>query len=138
MKQSIASFKLLLKQRYRFALVALLLAVSLVFAGGVSAPTAHAAPAGTIHGCPSGYVCIYPQNAGWNGDKPSLKYYYYGVYQLSNQYGTHEIFNNQYSNAGFDLCTDWNGTVCDLGFSINSYGAVDLTPINSVRVKPTY
>src|SRR5258708_1605771 len=95
MGQSISSFMLLLKQKYRVALVAMLLAMVLVFSGFSPMPTAHAAAthsittssqkvamaaaSTTVHGCPLYYACIYPQNAGWNGDHPSLMFYYYGA-----------------------------------------------------------
>ncbi|WP_433543859.1 hypothetical protein ACQPZG_01155 (plasmid) [Streptomyces sp. CA-294286] len=51
------------------------------------APLAGSAQAGseaaTVHGCPSGYVCLYP-NASWNNDRPAFKWYRYGSYNLSN------------------------------------------------------
>lgn len=96
--------------------------------------TATAADAATVHGCPSGYVCIYPQNAGWNNDHPSNTYYNYGCYKLYNQYGTHRVLNNQTGYAPTDGYTSSN---CSTGFSyyIASGGAwadVDLTPVNSI------
>jgi hypothetical protein len=141
MKQGTISFILVLKQRYRGTLVALLLATGLFLAGSSYLPTAHAAapnPTGTseYHGCAPGYVCIYPQDKGWNGDQPSLKYYYYGVYQLSNQYGRHYIVNNQYADAWVDLCTDWSGTEYSWIFSPHTWNVVDFTPINSIKVAP--
>ena len=97
-------------------------------------PAAPALAAGTVHGCPSGYACIYPQNAGWNGDRPSLKYYRYGSYQLSNQFGNHYVLNNQTGGAPFWACTDWNGNTCPWYVEAGRSYQVDLTPINSVRL----
>ncbi|GHO97549.1 hypothetical protein KSF_075970 [Reticulibacter mediterranei] len=91
---------------------------------------------GFNHGCPVGYFCIYPQDKGWNGDRPSLKYYRYGVYQLHNQVGTHYIFNNQTSRAWVWLCTDWNGNNSAGRYSSPDYEVVNLTPINSIRLTP--
>ncbi|MEV0400922.1 hypothetical protein [Actinoallomurus sp. NPDC050550] len=95
--------------------------------------TATAANAATIHGCPSGYVCIYP-GAGWNNDQPSNEYYKYGCYKLYNQYGTHRVLNNQTGYAPTDGYTSSN---CSTGFEyyIASGGAwadVNLTPVNSI------
>ncbi|GHP00308.1 hypothetical protein KSF_103550 [Reticulibacter mediterranei] len=110
-------------------------------------PAAHAAPtqpmdctAGqTCHGCPPGYVCIYPEGStnGVNDTTPTQKYYYYGVYQLSNQYGQHEIINNQVDKAWASLCTDWQGATCHQMLAPLTLGTYNLTPINSIKVKPT-
>lgn len=92
-------------------------------------------PNGTIHGCPVGWACIYPENAGWNGDHPSLMYYYYGVYQLSNQFGDHYLYNNQTGGAWFYLCSDWNGNSCPIYVPNGGPGYhANLTPINSVKL----
>jgi hypothetical protein len=92
---------------------------------------------GGNHGCPVGYFCIYPQDKGWNGDRPSLKYYRYGVYQLHNQVGTHYIFNNQTSHAWVWLCTDWNGNNSAFRLTSPDYATlINLTPINSIRLTP--
>lgn len=90
-----------------------------------------------LHGCPLGYACIYPENAGWNNDQPSLKFYYFGTYQLSNQYGTHYVLNNQVGGASFWLCTDWRGNACAQFVPIAGWRAVNLTPINSVKLSAT-
>lgn len=48
------------------------------------------------HGCPAFSFCIYPQNRGWNGDKPSNHYREKWTApghvwsNLSNQYGVHK------------------------------------------------
>ncbi len=79
-----------------------------VLSQALLAPSAEAA--GPAHGCPYGAVCVYPQNRGWNGDRPSLKYWSYGSHNLSHQYGTHRIFNNQYGGAKIEACFGYNGT----------------------------
>jgi hypothetical protein len=92
----------------------------------------------SLHGCPLGYACIYPENAGWNNDQPSQKFYYFRTYQLSNQYGTHYVLNHQVGGASFWLCTDWNGNSCAQYVPISDDGvAVNLTPINSVKLSGT-
>ncbi|MBO1765574.1 MULTISPECIES: hypothetical protein [Allobranchiibius] len=123
----------------RIAAVSALGLGALGFAG--VAP-AHAAGS-TVHGCAYGYVCIYPQNAGWNGDHPSLRYYHYGTDNLSNQVGYHYVLNNQY-NAGLAFCTGYNGKSCNSGLGNwgeshakgASWNNVYLTPINSIELGP--
>ncbi|MCW2755872.1 MAG: hypothetical protein JWQ32_3283 [Marmoricola sp.] len=110
---------------------------------GIETP-AQAATA--VHGCPSGAFCIYPQNAGWNGDRPSVELWSYGPHNLSNEYGHHYVLNNQYNDPQGNpviavLCTGVNGTGCSgatyYQYSRStsagvSWGNPDLTPINSV------
>jgi hypothetical protein len=123
----------------RWAAAAALLIGALV---GFAAP----AQAATVHGCPHGAVCIYPQNAGWNNDHPSVTMYSYGAHNLSNQIGNHYVLNNQYDDGGFPviavLCYGYNGTNCDDNLTIYqwdrstargvSWNNYNLTPINSV------
>ncbi|MFE0193061.1 hypothetical protein [Streptomyces sp. NPDC059008] len=117
-------------------------AAALTFAVGalatVGAAGAQAAPAAASHGCPSGAVCVYPQNAGWNGDRPSHVYYSYGAHNLSGQVGRHYVFNNQTGGAKARTCTGYNGTGDCQGFMDPGYYVdKDLTPINSiVLVRP--
>jgi hypothetical protein len=109
---------------------------------GTAAP---AQAAGTVHGCPSGAVCIYPRGAGWNGGNPSVEMWSYGPHNLSNQYGHHYVLNNQHDDGGFPviaiLCKGYDGKDCSgptyYQYSRDStkgvsWGNPDLTPINSV------
>lgn len=130
--------------RFRKAQAAGLMAVTtaaLVLAGAGPSQAAGS----TIHGCPSGAVCVYPQNAGWNGDRPSLEFWSYGPHNLSNQYGHHYVLNNQTDDGGFPaiaiLCKGYNGANCTgttyYQYSRSSakgvsWGNPDLTPINSI------
>jgi hypothetical protein len=99
--------------------------------------TASAAAAGTVEGCPSGYVCIYPQDSGWNGGHPSSTYYTYGSHNLSNEYGVHRVFNNQTGGAKMRTCKGYNGTQCDSGYlPAGTYMDKNLTPINSILLQP--
>ncbi|MFI1415891.1 hypothetical protein ACH4Y0_39135 [Streptomyces sp. NPDC020707] len=103
----------------------------------VGSTAANAAAAGSYHGCQDGYVCIYPQDAGWNNDQPSHVYYNYGTYNLSGMYGVHRILNNQTGGATMSTCTGYNGTGCEGnlpggGWSIDK----DMTPINSITLQP--
>jgi hypothetical protein len=115
--------------------------VALAFAAGavttVGATSAQAQPTdGTYEGCPYGAVCIYPQNAGWNNGQPSDFFYSYGAHNLSNQYGTHVVFNNQYGGATATLCDGYNGTNCGLVLQANTYYDPDLTSVNSILLQP--
>jgi hypothetical protein len=106
-----------------------------VLSQALLAPSAEAA--GPAHGCPYGAVCVYPQNRGWNGDRPSLKYWSYGPHNLSHQYGTHQIFNNQYGGAKVEACFGYNGT--GGGTLMLGAGAAwdfNLTPVNSLVLFP--
>jgi hypothetical protein len=98
--------------------------------------TATAAEAATVHGCPSGYVCLYPQNAGWNYDRPSHKWYTYGAHKLSYQYGNHNIYNNQTDDALAWFCTNYAGTTCPSYLSAGTWAVANFTPINSVNLVP--
>lgn len=93
---------------------------------------------GSSEGCPSGDVCIYPEGTGWNGGHPESSgvYYNYGYYNLSGQYGTHRIFNNQTGGATLRPCTGSNGTGCQGALAAGSYIDKDLTPINSITLEP--
>lgn len=88
----------------------------------------------TVHGCPSGYFCIYPRDAGWNGDRPSVRHAAYGPHNLVNQIGTHRILNNQYGGAWVSLCNLYNGkaTGSYVSYGQDQWRDVNLTPINSV------
>ncbi|WP_433174714.1 hypothetical protein [Actinoallomurus sp. CA-150999] len=96
---------------------------------------ARISPAGTVEGCPSGDVCIYP-DASWNAGKPSYYYYDYGYYNLSNMYGMLRIFNNQTGGATMRTCTGYNGTGCQGYLKAGTYMDKDMTPINSITLEP--
>ncbi|MEU2792349.1 hypothetical protein [Streptomyces sp. NPDC007100] len=104
------------------------------------APLAGSAHAGdkvavASHGCPSGYVCLYP-NASWNNDKPAFKWYRYGSYNLSNQFGYKRFFNNQTDNAKARNCLGYGGTDCQGNQVAGTYADYDYTPYNSVKLEP--
>ncbi|MCH0538968.1 hypothetical protein I3F58_05240 [Streptomyces sp. MUM 203J] len=107
-------------------------------AGGVLAlsGSAQATDQGASYmGCPSGYVCLYP-NASWNGGNPSHKWYRYGSYNLSNQYGMKRFFNNQTGDAKARNCLGTNGTRCLGNQRAGTYADYDYTPYNSVKLEP--
>ncbi|MFE6750735.1 hypothetical protein ACFVGM_33120 [Kitasatospora purpeofusca] len=122
--------------------LALALAVGAVSTAGATTATAGTgvtagttAVAAASHGCDSGYVCFYP-GAGWNGDRPSHRYYNYGTYNLSNMFGTYRIFNNQTGGAIVRTCTGYNGTGCQGDLPAGWYIDKDMTPINSIVLAP--
>ncbi|QBD83768.1 hypothetical protein EPA93_43640 [Ktedonosporobacter rubrisoli] len=110
----------------------MVLALGLLFGVGPSLHTAHAASAGEQYGCPSGDACLYPQDAGSNNNVPEHKYFYYGVYQLHNEYGMHYFLNNQYGSAVVRLCTDWHGKNCPKTLPAGYAVYDDFGPINSI------
>ncbi|MUN41696.1 hypothetical protein [Actinomadura litoris] len=106
------------------------------------ATSAHAVPSHTQpdHGrvttagdgfdCPSGDVCLI-------NDKFVIanKYFHYGTYKLSGKYGWWIVDNNQTGDAHVDLCYNSNGTNCFPGPAAGFYRWVDLTPVNSIRLR---
>ncbi|MGW6723983.1 hypothetical protein [Streptomyces sp. NPDC054995] len=117
----------------RTALAATALATGAVLTLGGTATANVAQAAGTIHGCPSGAVCLYP-GAGWNGDKPSHAFYAYGTHKIYDQYGTKRWFNNQTGGAKAYRCKGSNGTDCGGNQVAGTYYDYDFTPINSVKL----
>ncbi|MFE6282154.1 hypothetical protein [Streptomyces sp. NPDC057877] len=97
--------------------------------------TSTQAQAATTHGCPSGAFCVYPQNTGWNNDVPS-HIYWSGVYNLSNQVGSHTVFNNQTDGWVVDLCRAYNGVDCPWYMGPGAASTLDITVINSIRLRP--
>ncbi|MFJ8888789.1 hypothetical protein ACIRJR_36075 [Streptomyces sp. NPDC102402] len=104
-----------------------------VLATGAGAGAAQAGAQGTYAGCPSGYVCIYP-NGSWNGNKPEHKYYTYGAHNLVDETGTHRVFNNQTGGATVQLCTGYDGAGCGSKMGTWTFKDVNLTPVNSIRL----
>jgi hypothetical protein len=90
----------------------------------------------STQGCESGWVCIYPENTGWNGGRPSHSYYHYGAHNLVNQFGWHRVFNNQTGGAWAGLCYRYNGQDCQIWIPAGYYLDVNLTPINSIVLQP--
>ena len=123
---------------YKFGKVAARTAAALVLAAAatVGATNAHASADDTV-GCPDGAVCIYPRDAGFNGNRPSHALFSFGAHNLTNQFGNHIVFNNQVEGARARTCTGLDGT----GDCTNLPNAerpvtVDLTPINSIVLVP--
>jgi hypothetical protein len=109
---------------------ALALAGAAALSFGAAATATAATPAGgTYANCGYGAACIYA-GANWNGTP--LAYYSYGAHKLSNEYGVHRVFNNQYGGTTVRLCTGSNGTGCGSPITEYTYDDVNLTPINSI------
>ena len=92
--------------------------------------------ASTIQGCPDGYVCIYPENAGWNNGHPSDFYFFYGIYNLSNKFNNHIIYNHQTGAARVSLCNQFNGGDCWFSAAPGTAWLVNFTPVNSIVLTP--
>lgn len=104
---------------------------------GIAATSADPAEADTRKkfGCPAGYVCLYTM-AGWSEDKPKKKYFTYGAHNFSGQYGEHLVFNNQWGGAKATLNKGYNGRNPDLTVVQEDWEIVNMTPINSITLKP--
>ncbi|HEX4018413.1 MAG TPA: hypothetical protein VHX15_16875 [Frankiaceae bacterium] len=119
---------------------------SMVLAGGAPAGAAGQ----SVHGCPSGYVCLYKYDSyhGSRGlNRPDAELFTYGLHKIygftayagstvDNQYGYYSPHNGQYFGAAC-YYRHANGTgfyTSDRGFPAQSVPHFDLYPINSVRL----
>lgn len=93
------------------------------------------------YGCPSGWTCVY------SGPNPATsridaEFFSYGAHNLSNEYGTHAVYNNQTGGAGAYLCTGYNGVNCTnnglITYDVPAglFLDVDLSPVNSILLTP--
>lgn len=96
------------------------------------AAQATSTPAASSHGCPSGAVCIYPDDS-WSGD-PTYVFWSYDTHRIYNQYGDHRIFNNQTGNAWASLSRSSNGDAPISYIAPGNYTDENLTPINAVNL----
>lgn len=93
-----------------------------------------AAPALAAHGCPYGDVCMYT-TSGWSHNTPEHEYYSYGCYNLSNEYGTRWIYNNQYGGADDAGFTQFGCSGAVLWTETQGgWGQFDITPVNSIKL----
>ena len=86
----------------------------------------------SAHGCPSGAVCIYPDDS-WNGD-PTYVFWSYDTHLIYNQYGEHRVFNNQTGNAWASLSRTSDGNTPVSYVAPGSWTDTNLTPINAVSL----
>lgn len=114
----------------------LMAALPLIAGAALFSAAPNASAAGTYKGCPYGAVCIYPQNAGWNGGHPERGgvYFSYGAHNLSNQFGNHYVFNNQYGGASVTLNKGYNGRSPYFDINQFTYCPCNLTPTNSITL----
>jgi hypothetical protein len=87
----------------------------------------------TRHGCPYGDACMYT-TSGWNNNNPEHEYYSYGCYNLSNEYGTRVIYNNQYGGAKIAGYGSYGCGAVNWVVGQGGWLTVNITPINSVRL----
>ncbi|MFB4423815.1 hypothetical protein C5F59_022360 [Streptomyces sp. QL37] len=115
------------------AAAVLTFAAGAVLVTGAGSQAAEAGARATVHGCPSGAVCLYP-GSGWNGDKPEHMYWSYGAHNLVDETGTHRVLNNQTGGATAALCKGYDGVNCgDKGYPGETI-VTNMTPINSIRL----
>ncbi|MFJ8351737.1 hypothetical protein ACIQ9J_36430 [Streptomyces sp. NPDC094153] len=115
------------------AIVATALAAGAVLAFGGTANAATAAA--TIHGCPSGAVCLYP-GPSWSNDNPTYIFYSYGAHKIYNQFGMKRFYNNQTGGAIARNCYDADGKNCGGIQRAGTYYDYDYTPYNSILLAP--
>ena len=73
---------------------------------------------------------------GWNSSIPEHKYYSYGCYDLSNEYGTRVIYNNQYGGAVISGYGSYGCGATAWSVAQRGWLTVDITPVNSVKLYP--
>ncbi|MEU6925948.1 hypothetical protein [Streptomyces sp. NPDC046631] len=123
-------------RRIRSTIVTTAATAALVAGGSALSLGGSAAAAGaaaTIHGCPSGAVCLYPNGSRAN-DKPTYIFYSYGAHKIYNQLGTKRIYNHQTGGATARNCYDAAGTNCGGYQQVNTYADYNYTPYNSIRL----
>lgn len=112
------------------ALSALALALSTLVALSGTAQASKPEPGPAPTGCPSGAVCIYPDDS-WNFGEPSHVFWSYGGHNIYGQYGKHRVFNNQTGGATAAACVGTNGTDCGAKLKPGHFHDYNLTPVNS-------
>ncbi|MFJ8623410.1 hypothetical protein ACIRD3_11255 [Kitasatospora sp. NPDC093550] len=117
-------------RRITHALAALGLATAALTAMGTGSA---GAADGSWANCPSGAVCIYPQNQN-PAVSPTDVYYSYGAHNLHNQYGNHWVLNNQTGGAHAHLCRSSGGGNCVYDIPAQNGVYYDLGPINSITL----
>lgn len=112
---------------------------ALIAVGVIAAP----AQAGTSPkwGCPGGAVCMYDTQDHWLNDTPDHVWYSYGYHALTDEYGPHWVFNNQYATsagrAGAYACKAAKASSCTLRIAMDDWESFDATPINYIRLTPS-
>jgi len=103
------------------------------------AQASSATTSGSVYGCPLGYVCMYT-DAGFNSSPPvpEHKYFHYGCYNLSNEFGYRAIVNNQTGGATVSGYNNYGCTSRAWRYPpAQTYGyRVYITPINSISLNP--
>ncbi|MQS16786.1 hypothetical protein F7Q99_39695 [Streptomyces kaniharaensis] len=106
------------------------LAVGVVAGVGVGGA---GAVGGSWAGCPWGAVCVYPQGQD-PAVSPSEVFWSYGAHNLSNQFGSHWVLNNQSGGAHARLCRGSGGVDCVYDMAAQNGVWFDLGPVNSITL----
>lgn len=127
-------------RRLKMLLVVVFATASLVASNGTAAATSTTDPEVKDHGCPSGFVCIYPEGQPYTEGDPEAMFQSYGHHNLSGQYGTHDVMNNQWADEGEEAPAFLNSGYDGGGEVIREIGhggqvtRVSLTPVNSITL----
>jgi len=92
------------------------------------------AAGGSYAGCPYGDACMYT-NSGFGNGTPEHKYYYYGCYDLSNEYGNRWIVNNQSGGATVKGYYNYGCTNRAWTLPAGELNEYNITPINSISLQ---
>lgn len=86
--------------------------------------------------CPTGYACVWEGEVAIGNPPPEHRYYNYGSYRFTNEYGWHTIWNHQTGGAKVQLCLGTNGTNCTVTIPAGKFFHGSLTPFNSIKLIP--
>jgi hypothetical protein len=115
-------------------------ATAALIALGVTAAPAQAGT-GEEWGCPLGYVCMYDNVVNWINEDPDHKWYRYGYYALSGEYGLHWVVNNQYATPagrpGAYACEAKTPSRCNFLIPMGKVRYFKADPINYIRLTPS-
>ncbi len=113
--------------------------MSVLLVGMASAHATSSTSVLSTNGCNSGDVCMYTPAGDLSGS-PEHTWFQYGCYNLTNEFGNRDIFNNQFGGATFTVYFGFNCT----NPSTNPQTKIlegetwigDITPINSISLDP--
>ena len=90
---------------------------------------------GPVDGCPYSDACTYTVS-GWHSGQPEHEYVNYDCYNLSSEYGTRVIANNQFGGAAVIGYKHYNCGGPAWLIPGGYYAIVSITPINSISLNP--
>ncbi|MFD8615296.1 hypothetical protein [Streptomyces sp. NPDC059631] len=110
-------------------------AASITLASGLLGAGAGSASAAS-EDCPVGAMCVYAEGVNGVSGKPTDIFWTRGVHKIHNKYNYHWVYNNQTDGWTASLCRGADGTGCDVPVQAGYLRWTDLTPINTIVLRP--